>query len=869
MLRGVRNKVVGAIKKDVKRVEGPERKVGAVEDAPRKSGVLVKYTNAFRGWKPRAFTLEMGLLTYVGVHESDEEESSHHGKVTKKLRRIATGGGSGGGGAGGGLRKARSGERERDAKGVIDVQYAVVTPDDSDDTRFAIDTGHDVFHVRAASRGDRDSWVAALVASRRYFSGLVERAASRSTRGLADHANSTDDGGRSPRRKNSESSPTGIRSVAEVGGGSSDADGINEVEGVVEEQAISEEDALGAGDEEVGNDGEELGGEEQGWELEEGGSVRMNGIGREIAGNDGESRMHMPSGYVNSAAWIADMLPDDDGLVEAASSRRALAAELRRVITILVPGEPASLDYLFDDVDAASGLRDLCTWTVHVLQTDTALLDRRVEAGIRGYLGQRDNGGWAFDSDIDGEIDESEYHDAVGRDVSSDFGGVVDGVAAGAGEGGENGESEGGEAKGEDETRALTRVDTLRIATRSELAPRKSLPPLISPPPKLNIWQLLKDAVGKDLSKISLPVGLNEPLGFLQRLAEDIEYAELLDQAAAEPDQHRRLLLVATMVISHYSSTQSRIGKPFNPLQGETFSLVSPSKGMGVRFLAEQLSNHPPMSVCYAEGSDASWKYYNSIEVKNKFWGKSLEVFPTGWNYVEIPGYGDIYEFEQVTAGVHNIFLGTSKMWLDNYGDMAIVNRTTGDRCEIKFQKSGLFSDQNSLGTVSGTVYDANGKAKLKLSGRWTDAVYEDLPRRQRKLLWEVQKRPPLTASNNYNMTQWAISLNAPVPVEDLNSTAPTDSRVRPDLRALENGEFELAGQLKSRLEEAQRARRGAREARGEPYKPRWFDLVKDPDTGREEYKFNNQYFRAQATGNWEGVVDIFRSARDVVGQAQ
>lgn len=48
----------------------------------------------------------------------------------------------------------------------------------------------------------------------------------------------------------------------------------------------------------------------------------------------------------------------------------------------------------------------------------------------------------------------------------------------------------------------------------------------------LSLWSIMKNCIGKDLSKIPMPVNFNEPLSMLQRIAEDFEYSELLDQAA-------------------------------------------------------------------------------------------------------------------------------------------------------------------------------------------------------------------------------------------------------------------------------------------------------------------------------------------------
>lgn len=46
------------------------------------------------------------------------------------------------------------------------------------------------------------------------------------------------------------------------------------------------------------------------------------------------------------------------------------------------------------------------------------------------------------------------------------------------------------------------------------------------------MWQVLKDLVGKDLTRISMPVYFNEPLSLNQKLAETVEYNDLLERAS-------------------------------------------------------------------------------------------------------------------------------------------------------------------------------------------------------------------------------------------------------------------------------------------------------------------------------------------------
>jgi len=56
-----------------------------------------------------------------------------------------------------------------------------------------------------------------------------------------------------------------------------------------------------------------------------------------------------------------------------------------------------------------------------------------------------------------------------------------------------------------------------------------------------SIWSVLKQAVGKDLSRIAMPVFFNEPLSFLQRISEYMDYIDVLHKATACDDSLERL----------------------------------------------------------------------------------------------------------------------------------------------------------------------------------------------------------------------------------------------------------------------------------------------------------------------------------------
>lgn len=774
--------------------------------APHKSGVLLKYTNVVKRWKPRHFELENGVLSYRApagpdrtdpALSSDESSGDRADARKKKKKRYKF------------LRRQNSkDEKERDVKGTINLQFAVISADDSDSTRFAIDVGADVFHVRANNEAERDEWVAALNASNDYFRGLIKKAVLRA-------------------KERAELLDMPMRS---------------------ERPAVVMEDP----------------------------TQRI-----------GEPQRRMSSEGTDSDESILE----DDGLKEAEQSRKALVSELKRVHGLwrekwvdngMTPEAErdflATLEETFTDDrrpspsaketvrETAKGLMDLVAWCLHVMQTNDEIFERRLKADLTRMMA---GGLPVFPTspnkevqarNVFGEEDsdsEAEFFDALSRAASIRSQKIrlfpaVDVTVT---------EAEEEEPKDRRlELGALKRVDTASISNGFKYV-RTSLPKLKGPRDKPNVFSILKDAVGTDLSKISVPLNFNEPLSFLQRLAEDIEYCELLDKGAAEPDPDRRMMYVAATVISHYSSTQGRIGKPFNPLLGETSCVIMPNKGNGMRFVAEQVSHHPPVSACYAEGSGASWKYHNTVEIKNKFWGKSLEIFPSGLNHIEFPEHGDHYVYSQITSCVHNIVVG--RLWLDNYGEMEIVNSTNGGKCIIQFSKTGWMSDSRSFAAIKGTVYDASGKAKIKLGGNWTKSVYEELPKGKQNVLWTVDERPDDIASQSYNMTKWSISLNAEVQEDERKFVAPTDSRLRPDQRALESGECALATDIKAMLEDGQRKRQREREERGERWEPLWFKKITDEVEGVTEYDFRGEFFQKQARGDWSGCPDIFSCASE------
>lgn len=429
---------------------------------------------------------------------------------------------------------------------------------------------------------------------------------------------------------------------------------------------------------------------------------------------------------------------------------------------------------------------------------------------------------------------------------------------------------------------------------------------------KPNLLKVLREAVGKDFSRITIPVYFNEPLSFLQRVCEDVEHSHLLD-AAADPSlsgSSRRAALVGAFIISHYNATVDRTSKPFNPLLGETFDYVDHERN--VAMIAEQVSHHPPITALHASGGggqheggggggECGWDYFTSYRVRSKFHGNTFEAWPQGAVHIVFRDNGDHFVYEQAHTFVNNIVVGS--LWIDNVGTLQIKEITKGQyvvdidlkryssssssstssSSSMMMAASSMFSmsmssggdraqrdKSDAYGLIKGTVrHKQSGTVYHTLSGNWRRMVCID-----GKPVWTCHDPVDKSMTAGYQMTKWAWMLNTPVSDATEYPIPKTDSRLRPDQRALEDGNYDVAAAEKDRLEKAQRDRKresenaasnnksngegggydgsvataagGADESGELMDDARWFEVVKDEDSGEMEWRYKGGYFKAK-----------------------
>ncbi|KAM4840963.1 oxysterol-binding protein-related protein 1 isoform 2-T3 [Thomomys bottae] len=406
---------------------------------------------------------------------------------------------------------------------------------------------------------------------------------------------------------------------------------------------------------------------------------------------------------------------------------------------------------------------------------------------------------------------------------------------------------------------------------------RTSLPSPMFSRNDFSIWSILRKCIGMELSKITMPVIFNEPLSFLQRLTEYMEHTYLIHKASSLSDPVERMQCVAAFAVSAVASQWERTGKPFNPLLGETYELVRDD--LGFRLISEQVSHHPPISAFHAEGLNNDFIFHGSIYPKLKFWGKSVEAEPKGTITLELLEHNEAYTWTNPTCCVHNIIVG--KLWIEQYGNVEITNHRTGDKCVLNFKPCGLFGKE--LHKVEGYIQDKSKKKLCALYGKWTECLYsvdpatfeaykkndkrnteekknskqmsnseesDEMPMPDSEsvfvipgsvLLWRIAPRPPNSAQM-YNFTSFAMVLNEVD--KEMESVIPkTDCRLRPDIRAMENGEIDQASEEKKRLEEKQRAARKNRSKSEEDWKTRWFHQGPNPYNGAQDWIYSGSYW--------------------------
>ncbi|MCL7038205.1 hypothetical protein MKW94_006799 [Papaver nudicaule] len=377
------------------------------------------------------------------------------------------------------------------------------------------------------------------------------------------------------------------------------------------------------------------------------------------------------------------------------------------------------------------------------------------------------------------------------------------------------------------------------------------------PDERESLWKLAKKYLGADIISLDYtPISYLEPTTNISRMGELLEYSHLLDQADVCEDPYLRMVYASSWALSVYFAL-SRPTKPFNPVIGETFEMVNHD---GITYIGEQVSHYPPIDA--AHGENEHFIHDITSNLRTKLLGNSLDIYPSTRTRITLKRDGVVLDADPPHIRANNLIFG--RLWVSLSGELTLTNMSTGDYTVLKFQPSGWFG--GSRCQVDGFVYNAAKEPKMLMTGKWSKSMsYQPCDREGKPLeeteLKEVWRVADLPEKDKYQFTYFTHKLNsfATAPRKMLAS----DSRLRPDRCALEKGDLSKVSREKTSIEARQRNEQKRREANGDKFTPRWFDLtdeVKSTPWGDvRAYRYNGKYdeHRAAVNSSTDKDVDI------------
>uniref|UniRef100_A0A7I5E847 PH domain-containing protein n=1 Tax=Haemonchus contortus TaxID=6289 RepID=A0A7I5E847_HAECO len=369
------------------------------------------------------------------------------------------------------------------------------------------------------------------------------------------------------------------------------------------------------------------------------------------------------------------------------------------------------------------------------------------------------------------------------------------------------------------EHRAKSSSEAPSANTKPRRERRKVLPAQQSPSESISFAALGRMIV----QRTGVPITHYEPLTALQLLCEELRHSKLLNRACTKAKAEERMVYVAAFAVSPYPNSTGRFRKFFNPLLGETYEYEQED----FKYHGEQVCHHPAVSAVHAEGNGWTWFQTFSAEITWNAWAQTCEFAPE--RPVRLQLNGEDYRWNKITTRIENLIYAPEQRKLYHEGTIKV-------KCSNGVSAT-IHVDKNK--ELSGEVVDAKGAIFCRFSGRWDEHFTREMNSGEKEQLIVVGDTP--LHPQYFGFSDFTMGLNELYP-EDRASLPPTDSRLRPDVRNLEDGKLDDAVAYKYELEKAQRARAIDEKA----HKPLWFVEKMDEFSNTDIYVSNGKYWQAK-----------------------
>lgn len=345
--------------------------------------------------------------------------------------------------------------------------------------------------------------------------------------------------------------------------------------------------------------------------------------------------------------------------------------------------------------------------------------------------------------------------------------------------------------------------------------------------------------LGMDLTRVVLPTFILEKRSLLEMYADFMSHPDLfIAISSGSTPEERMIRFVEYYLTSFHEGRKGAIAKkPYNPIIGETFhcswkmaknqvpcdtnsnsslhslseqvTVSEESQGQAesdyftVRFVAEQVSHHPPVSGFYAECAERKMCVNAHVWTKSKFLGMSIGVTMAGEGILSLLEHGEEYTFSLPCAYARSIL---TVPWVELGGKVSVNCAKTGYSASITFHTKPFYGGK--LHRVTGEVkQNATNTVVCRVQGEWNSILEFTYNNGETKFM---------------DLTKLSVTRKR---VRPLEKQGPFESRKlwQHVTESLRDGDIDKATEHKRVLEERQRNEERHRAETGTPWHTKYF----------------------------------------------
>ncbi|KAJ8782684.1 hypothetical protein J1605_010003 [Eschrichtius robustus] len=249
-------------------------------------------------------------------------------------------------------------------------------------------------------------------------------------------------------------------------------------------------------------------------------------------------------------------------------------------------------------------------------------------------------------------------------------------------------------------------------------------------------------------AQVVLPTFILEKRSLLEMYADFLAHPDLLlAVAAGATPQDRVIGFVEYYLTAFHEGRKGTLAKkPYNPIIGETFHCSwevpkdrvrpkrtavpaasghehpmadDPSKNYKMRFVAEQVSHHPPVSCFYCECKEKRLCVNTHVWTKSKFMGMSVGVSMIGEGVLRLLEHGEDYVFTLPSAYARSIL---TIPWVELGGKVSITCAKTGYSATVIFHTKPFYGGKVHRVTAE-VKHNPTNTIVCKAHGEWNGTL--------------------------------------------------------------------------------------------------------------------------------------------------